>query len=71
MLIMAVWCTAMPMNAAVTYGIAPIGFEDGAIPTGWTQENLTGSVSWAVEGGTGVTLSNPVGAKSGDYRLAI
>lgn len=71
MLIMAVWCTAMPVCAAVTYGIAPIGFEDGAIPTGWTQENLTGSVSWAVEGGTGVNLTYPAGAKSGEYRLAI
>lgn len=71
MLIMAVCVAAMPMSAAVTYGIAPIGFEDGAIPTGWTQENLTGSVSWAVEGGTGVSLTNPAGAKSGEYRLAI
>lgn len=58
------------LNAGVKYAWPPVGFEDGAIPPGWTQENVSGSTPWTVEGGAGVSLSNPAGAKTGNYRIA-
>ncbi len=68
---LAVLCLLCPAKAGVWYALAPVGFEDGALPDGWTQENIEGTVNWQVEGGPGVSLTDPVGAKSGDYRLAI
>ena len=71
LLFLAVLCLLCPVKADVRYALAPVGFEEGVLPDGWTQENIEGTVNWQVEGGPGVSLADPVGAKSGDYRLAI
>lgn len=62
---------AMPAMSAIPYVLGPEGFEGGAIPSGWTQENVRGTAQWTVEGGAGATLATPAGAKSGAYRAAI
>ena len=61
----------LPAGAAVPYLLGPEGFESGVIPSGWTQENVRGTCSWTVEGGDGVSLTYPTGAKSGAYRAVI
>ena len=71
LLFLGVFCLLCPVKADVRYALAPVGFEEGVLPDGWTQENIEGTVNWQVEGGPGVSLADPVGAKSGDYRLAI
>lgn len=63
--------TILPAQAAQTFYMPLVGFEDGSIPATWTQQSLQGSVNWAVEGGAGATLTRPTGAFSGSYRLAI
>ncbi|MBR4520303.1 MAG: choice-of-anchor J domain-containing protein [Paludibacteraceae bacterium] len=45
------------------------GFEDGAIPEGWIQENVSGQTLWAVEKAD--TALYPSSAVAGDYRLLL
>ncbi len=71
LLFLSVLCLLCTANADVRYALNPEGFESGAIPSGWTQVSVEGTGNWQVEGGEGVTLSNPTGAKSGNYRVAI
>ena len=71
LLFLAVLCLLCPVKADVRYALAPVGFEEGVLPDGWTQENIEGTVNWQVEGGPGVSLADPAGANAGSYRLAI
>ena len=57
-------CLVMPLNAAVTYYLGPVSFEDGQIPSGWAVDTL-----WSVEGGQDTTLTFPDGAADGYYRV--
>ena len=68
---LGVLCLLCPTRADIRYALSPVGFEDGTLPPGWTQEHITGTVDWQAEGGSGVSLTNPAGAKKGDYRLGI
>ena len=61
----------LPAFSAIPYHLGPEGFENGAFPAGWTQENVQGTVNWLVEGANGETLAQPSGAKSGSCRAAI
>ena len=61
----------LPVFSAVQYNLGPVDFESGTIPAGWTQQSVVGTVSWAVEGGTGASLTEPLNANSGLYRAAI
>lgn len=45
------------------------GFEDGAIPEGWTQENVAGQTSWIVEKID--TALYPKGTADGDFRVML
>jgi len=71
LLFLSVLCLLCTAKADVQYALSPEGFESGAIPSGWTQVSVEGTGNWLVEGGEGVTLSDPTGAKSGNYRVAI
>lgn len=71
LLILGILCLLCPLQAEIRYALPPVGFEDGALPLGWTQENIEGAVDWQVEGGAGVSLINPAGAKQGDWRIAV
>lgn len=71
LLFLGVFCLLCSAEADIRYALSPIGFEDAAIPTGWTQENVEGTVNWQVEGGANVSLANPAGANGGNYRIAI
>lgn len=64
--------SVLPSIAATSFVLDTVSFENGVLPAGWTQEAVVGTRNnvWAVEGGAGVTLTNPAGAKSGVYRLA-
>lgn len=44
------------------------GFEGGSLPTGWTEEFVTGQHPWQVEG---TDLSYPSNAYEGNYRIAL
>ena len=68
---LGVLCLLCPVRGDIRYALSPVGFEDGTLPPGWTQEHITGTVDWQAEGGSGVSLTNPAGAKKGDYRLGI
>ncbi len=70
LLFLSVLCL-LTAKAGVPYALGPVGFEDGTIPADWTQTSIEGTGTWQVEGGEGVTLSYPTGAKSGNYRVAI
>ncbi len=71
LLFLSVLCLLCTAKADVRYALNPEGFESGAIPSGWTQESVEGTGNWLVEGGEGVTLSSPTGAKSGNWRAAV
>ena len=61
----------LPVFSAIQYNLGPVDFESGTIPAGWTQQNVVGTVSWAVEGGAGASLTEPLNANGGVYRAAI
>lgn len=56
------------ISAQTAEAVLSEDFESGSLPDGWTQEFVIGQRSWAVEGSA---LSNPDGAASGKYRIAL